>query len=313
MLTDEDEGTFGLPYEMFRWAVAARLVGCRLAFLSVGVEPMHRPLTRFFIRTALRLAMFRSYRDGQSRARLSKAGFFSERDAVRPDLAFSLLDLPTASPVPRKPGARPTVAVGIYDFRRRGTGSPGDAAAYRAYLEKLCTLVDELTRRGHPVRIIIGDNAYDEPVLADLRAALQRRGIDGGSVGIEDAPAASFQELLEQLHRTDLVVASRFHNVVLALLLGRSVVSLSYNEKNDALMADMGLGDFCQRIDDFQIERVLEQLLDLQARADRLHPVVAAKAAQYRRELGEQYDRLLGQSDGRSDGSGPRAVERRPG
>ena len=41
---------------------------------------------------------------------------------------------------------------------------------------------------------------------------------------------------MQQIAEVEVVVASRFHNVLLALLLGKPVVSIAYNQKNDALM-----------------------------------------------------------------------------
>ncbi len=292
MLTDDGEGALGLPYDLFRWAVAARLFGCRLAFASVGVESIRSPLARFFVRAALRLADFRSYRDPQSRERLRRAGFFSERDAVLPDLAFSL---PEAAIRREAAGARrPTVAVGLYDYRGRGRAGAADAAAYRDYLDKMCELVLRLRRQGRAVRVIIGDNAYDEPVLDDFRRALAERGVDRERDGIEDRPAASFEELLDQLAGVDLVVASRFHNVLLGLLLGKPVVSISYNPKNDALMEEMGLGAYCQAIESFDVDRALSQVARLEGEAARLLPAVAGRAARYRAELEVLYDGVLG-------------------
>jgi len=295
MLTDDGEGPLGLPYDIFRWAVAARLTGCRLVFLSVGVEGLHHPLTRLFIRTALRLSAFRSYRDVQSRERLRKAGFYSKRDAVYPDVAFSLPPALLLLTRPR-PGAspRPKVAIGLYAYRDRGAHSAEDAALYRAYVEKVCSVVLALRAQGHPLRLVIGDNTYDEPVLEDVRLALSAKGLGPGTTGLEDSPASSFQEVLKQLGQVDLVLASRFHNVLLALLLGKPVVSLSYNEKNDALMAEMGLAAFCGRLDDFDVARVLGQLKTLEAEAGRLLPEVARKATQYRLELETQYDAVFG-------------------
>ena len=291
MLTDDGEGVLGLPYDLFRWAVAARLTGCRVAFASVGVEAIRHPLARFFIRTALRLADLRSYRDQQSRERLRRAGFFSDRDAVFPDLAFSLPE-----DLVRAPGAAggSRVAVGLYAYRGRGEAGGADAAAYGDYLGKMCALVLQLRRQGRAVRVIIGDNTYDEPVLEDFRRALAERGIDREKEGIQDRPAASFEELMGQLAGVDLVVASRFHNVLLALLLGKPVVSISYNQKNDALMEEMGLGAYCQAIDGFDVERVVAQVASLEGEAARLMPAVAGRAARYRAELDALYQGLLG-------------------
>src|SRR5574340_532246 len=49
------------PYDMFRWSVAAKLARCKLLFVSVGAGPLYSRPGRFFVKTALSLADFRSY------------------------------------------------------------------------------------------------------------------------------------------------------------------------------------------------------------------------------------------------------------
>jgi polysaccharide pyruvyl transferase WcaK-like protein len=96
-----------------------------------------------------------------------------------------------------------------------------------------------------------------------------------------------------QLASVDLVIASRYHNVVLGLLLGKPVVSLSYEPKHDAVMRDMGLGDYCQPLDDFSVERVAEQVQRLETNSTSLGAGIAARAAANRASLDEQYDLIV--------------------
>jgi polysaccharide pyruvyl transferase WcaK-like protein len=53
--------------------------------------------------------------------------------------------------------------------------------------------------------------------------------------------------------------ATRFHNVVAALIAGKPVVSLSNAAKNDLLLGRMGLDRFCQHIEGFDVELLTEQ------------------------------------------------------
>jgi len=288
MLTDVGEGPLGLPVDLARWALAARLGGCRVVFLSVGVEPLRHPLTRLLVRLALGAASFRSYRDAQSRQRLVTAGVPAGSDPLAPDLAFSLPA--EVLPGQRTPGAPVrTVGVGLYDYRSRGAAGGDDAAAYQRYLRDMATLVERLLDRGDRVRILIGDNTYDEPVLEDFRAVLGPR-----SPQVEDAPAESFEGVLQQLSGVDLVVASRFHNVLLALLLGKPVVSLSYNEKNEALMEASGLAGYSRPLEALEVEWVLERLDALDRRREELRTSLRLAAEGWRRELDSQYDRVFG-------------------
>jgi polysaccharide pyruvyl transferase WcaK-like protein len=291
MLSDAGEGFRGLPYEMFRWSLAAKLSGRELMFASVGAESMLHPLTRAFVKTALRLADFRSYRDVQSRACLEGIGLDVRNDAVYPDLAFSLPETLFRSPGRVTPGRR-VVAVGLYDYCGRGEVG-GDKTAYRCYLEKMGGLVVRLLEEGFAVRIVIGDPPYDEPVRCDLRAALEARGVVLDPDRFGDEPTASVEQLVEQLAQADLVVATRFHSVLLALMLGKPVVSVAYNAKNDALMDALGLRRYCQAIDAFDVEGLVGLLREIEAGGTPFGDV-CGRTAGYREELNRLYGRIFG-------------------
>lgn len=292
MLADASEGPLGLPYEIFKWSLAAKALRRRLLFVSVGVESIVHPLARFFIKTALRLADYRGYRDVDSRDNLVRMGFPAGNDPVYPDLAFSLPDVAPPA-VTRSGERRPSVAVGLYDFLGRGAAGDEPARAYRAYVDKLCTFVVWLLERGHRVRLVLGDLTYDVPVLDDVRRQLDARGVRPGDDALADEPATSVDELLRQLAEADLVVATRFHNVLLSLLLGKPAVSVSYHRKNDALMAAMGLEHYCQAVASLDVERLVVQFRDLEKNAERVRSAILEQTWRYRDALERQYDRIF--------------------
>ncbi len=51
------------------------------------------------------------------------------------------------------------------------------------------------------------------------------------------------------MSRAEVVVASRFHNVICALRLARPTISIGYAGKNHHLMRQMGLEDYSQDIE----------------------------------------------------------------
>jgi polysaccharide pyruvyl transferase WcaK-like protein len=292
MLTDDSEGPFGLPYDLFKWSVAAKACGSRVLFASVGVEPIDSPVARFFILTALRLADYRSYRDAQSREHLARVGFSSDRDHVYPDLAFSL---PGAKVPAANDGAAaaPKIAVGIYNYKDRGQNDAAGAAKYKDYLEKMASFVMWLLERGYAVRVLIGDLTYDEQVVFDLREVLRQKDVARFGDLFVDQPATSVEEVMQQIAEVEVVVASRFHNVLLALLLGKPVVSIAYNQNNDALMTPLGLEAYCQSIDDLDLGRLIDQFSQIRANADALRGAIRQKAASNRGELDEQYEAVF--------------------
>ncbi len=304
ILSDEDEGILGLPYELLKWSAVARLRGRKVCYVSVGAESISRPASRRLIRWALRLAHYRSYRDQNSAELLARCGVPSGRDAVRPDLAFSLAVPPAAQAMlaaARAPQARARVAIGVYNYRGRGQADAASAEQYRGYLDRLCALVTWLLGRGYPVRIVIGDFRYDDDVRLDLRAELERRHAlpREPSMYVDDA-ASSFEEVMVQLASVDFVIASRYHNVLLGLYLGRPAISLSYEAKHEALMASAGLGDYCQSIGTVDVERLFEQFQRLEAYAPRARESIAAMVVASGASLADQYRLLAALIPGKS-------------
>ena len=57
-------------------------------FVSVGAGPLYGALGRYFVKLALSLADFRSYRDDASMNYLNGIGFPTISDRVYPDLVF---------------------------------------------------------------------------------------------------------------------------------------------------------------------------------------------------------------------------------
>jgi polysaccharide pyruvyl transferase WcaK-like protein len=294
ILSDDGEGTLGLPYELFKWSLVTKLRRKKLFFVSVGAESIGRRLSAAFIKAALRLADYRSYRDAHSAKLLRSLGFNTDRDAVCPDLAFSLpgfaagtaVSAAVTPDVPR----RPRVAVGVFNYRGRGQANPQDAAAYHAYLDRICALIQWLLAHDYATTIVIGDFAYDDDVRLDVQAELARRGGEFANRSYAGEPTTSFEQLMVQLAAVDFIIASRYHNLILGLLLGKPVVSLSYEGKHEALMSAFGLDQYCQSLEDWTVERLLQQFQLLQSNADSLRVAIGHRAAANRTRLDEQYE-----------------------
>jgi polysaccharide pyruvyl transferase WcaK-like protein len=291
LLTDWGTSALGRPYDLFKWCLVARLRGCRVHFVSTGAGPVFQPASRWLIKASLALAHYRAYRDDFSRNYLERLRVDTAGDHVYPDLAFSL---PPAlmSPSPRQPGGRLTVGVGLMDYHGERGVSGGGESLYQEYLKKTGRFVSWLVEHNYNVRILIGDGSFDVRPRRDLRAMLERDGVIYGTHIRDDEPT-SVEELLAQLAPLDAVVSPRFHNLLLALMLRKPVLSLSYHEKNTALMRSMGLGEYCQRIEEFDVAVLQQQFLKLMNCAGSLAAVLEHKAALFRGSLDEQYRTLF--------------------
>ena len=292
MLSDSGIHPLGLHYDILRWSLVAKLCRCKLLFVSVGAGPIRHPLSRFFVKAALRLADYRSYRDSFSKEYLESIGFDAHADAVYPDLAFSL-------PIGLLPDhqddgdKRSRVGVGLITHYVQRTLSDDIEQSYREYVTKMASFIRWLLEHNHTVRLLIGDVVYDSRVRQDLRGLLEQNGLTYEKSDIIDEPAGSFEELLLQLATTKVVVASRFHNLLLALMLGKPALAISFHEKDDSLMTAIGLQEFRQDIASLDVSRLIEQFVKLEENAARLREEIRRKTRRYRRELDKQYSRIL--------------------
>ena len=289
MLGDYGITPLGLHYDIFRWSVIAKLCRCKLLFVSVGGGPIRHGLSRRFIRMALALANYRSYRDAASKEYLEGIGINVKNDPVYPDLAFSLPIVVNHDP------ARQSIAIGIgvmnYHDRLDRRGS--DETIYHDYLERLASFVIRLLESRYTVRVLIGDFVWDAGARRDLRRELEERGFNFKDGRIIDERASSVDELLSQLSSVDVVISSRFHNLLLGLMLGKPVIAISYHEKFQPLMTGVGLGEFFQDIEHIDVDELIRMVVKIQENGPDIRLQIARETESYRIALDHQYEVML--------------------
>jgi polysaccharide pyruvyl transferase WcaK-like protein len=275
------------PYNLFKWSLAAKICRCKLLFLSVGAGPIYGALGRWFVKSALSMADFRSYRDDASMNYLRKIGFQTNRDRVYPDLVFSLPEtmLPCNDEKARR---RPVVGLGLMEYAGAYSIARPNDSVRSAYLSNLVTFAGWLFEHDYDIRLLIGESG-DRNVMQEFMSLLTARLGAYDQERIIEQPPLSVEQLLLQLAATDIVVATRFHNVLLALLLNKPVISISFHHKCASLMEEMGLSEYCHDINDMKADRLIEQFQDLEKNAERLKPVISQRVDQSRQALDEQY------------------------
>jgi len=287
LLTDAYCVTGWGPYSTFKWSLIAKLRGCKVLFVSVGAGPIYGRLSRFLVKAALALADFRSYRDARSMQYLKGIGFTPHNDPIYPDLAFSLPQalMPHCDNKSRR---RSIVGIGLMEYAGRYSVEKPSAATYQNYLENLVLLVDWLLAREYDVRLLIGDLS-DRPVTQEFRSLLKERLSGYDASRIIDEPVDSVEQLLAQLAETNLVVATRFHNVLLALLSDKPAIAISFHHKCASLMGAMGLSDYCVDINEFKAAELIEKVCDIERNSCKLRALIRERTEQCREALEEQY------------------------
>jgi polysaccharide pyruvyl transferase WcaK-like protein len=282
VLDDYGQHPTQLPLDLARWSIAARIAGTRLVYLAVGAGPIVHPVSRRLMRIALAQAAFCSFRDEGSRRFMASIGRRTRDDEVWPDLVFAL----GGEAAEARSKAQPfTVALGIMDYRG-WTGAGDDATrVHERYLERITALAARLRVKGYGVRLVIGD----ERDLAAVRVVEERL----ADSSIEVVRSQSFTDVTTAVVTTDVVISSRYHNLVAALLAGVPAISLSYAEKNDLLLGTFDLADYCQPIETFDIGVVLAQVEAIRAEHSALVTELRRRVEATRADLRVRLDRQL--------------------
>ena len=290
ILDDFWEGPLNMPLTLFTWCLVARLWGATIAFVSIGAGPIHHPISRWLMKWAVAMADCRSYRDTISKDFMASIGFDARGDEIYPDIAFKLPAPPPTRRAANQSGPLTmplTVGVGVMTYQGWRNDASRNAEIYAAYREKITDFVLWLLDRGHVVCILMGDQS-DRRAAADVLAKVAAAKPDLPRDRLRAEPISSLHDLMRQVAETDVVVATRFHNVVCALKLGKPTVSISYAEKNDALMAEMGLGRFCQHVERLDVDLLIEQFTQLIADRERHEQRIEAVNLAYRERLDRQ-------------------------
>lgn len=287
-------GAWGHPYSMFKWATLASLARVRLAILGVGVGELRTPLSRFFIRWALRRACHRSYRDAESREMVRGIGV-RRGNTLSADLAFAL------DPARVRPGqpddepqrAGPVVGVSPMAFRDPRVWPVKDPDEYADYLVRLAGFCKHVLSSGDRRMVLFASTRSDMRTVYDLVDELDRaagaEAVDRMSV----APTDGIDDLFAVLADLDVVVASRLHGVLLSHLAGIPVVALSYDRKVDRHMEAMGHREFALPIETFTPGSCWSLFRKLENCGVTAREVLEERVHEFRRRACDDLDRAV--------------------
>lgn len=272
--------SWGVPWELACLAVAARLRHIPLSFVCIGGNAPATTATRRLFRATLRTASYRSFRDAPSRTAAADLGVLAaHNDGVYADLAFTL-------PVPANRSAGSEIGLGVMSYYGRGSNTAQGQQTHDRYVDQQVTIVRALLEGGRTVRLLIGDSA-DKHVADAIISRVQAPTEQLSAIG-----ARSLGELLVEMTSCQVVVASRYHNVVCAALLGLPTVSLGHSEKNDTLQNLLGLSAYCAHIEQIDPEMIVAQVQELVTEYNTHHARINDVVAGFRRQLEAQYAEL---------------------
>jgi polysaccharide pyruvyl transferase WcaK-like protein len=287
-------GPWGQPWALFKWSLLSRLHRVPFLFVSIGKCSLERPASRFFVRVALRLAEYRSYRDHDSKIAVQTL-IDARNDPVYPDLAFSY----PCSTVPTARGdgsqdKRLVVGVSPIAYCDPRAWPRQDERRYAAYIGQLAEMVKWLIKEHYRVLFFTTDSP-DSATVDDVQAMISGSEIETDT--IQTLPGSTEQSpdsLLKGISCADLVIASRLHGVILSHLNLTPVLALSFDRKVDAHMNAVGQESYCLNIDHLRLDRLIECFTALKAARQREQACLRSAALRFRHLLDLQYDWIVG-------------------
>jgi polysaccharide pyruvyl transferase WcaK-like protein len=289
-LDDFQASTASYAYPLWLWGSSAKAAGKPLMMVSIGAGPVERPWSRRLFSAVAGMAAFRSYRDENSRIFTHDVlKVDTSADAVTPDLVMAM----EVNPPPPVAGEPQTIGVGVINYHSwRGDSSP---SVYEAYMAKLTAFCRDRLAEGKSIRILLGET-HDSPVADDLAARLN------APERVTAARVSTLAGLCEEIGKTDMVVASRYHTIIAAMLCGRPAISIGYARKNRAVMKDFGLGRFCQEIGDFDPALLNQHYQAILADAPAIRQRQLARRAELRSSVEAHLDLVASRISAHQDG-----------
>jgi polysaccharide pyruvyl transferase WcaK-like protein len=276
---------WGVPWSLFLLCLLGRVLGTKVALVSAGASPASNPVTAWLYTWSGRLAYYRSFRDEKSRAVMKRQGLDTSRDRIYPDLVFTLPVGPVPPPDPL------AVGVGVMAYYGGNEDRERSAQIHAVYLAKMESFVGWLIDSGRSVRLFIGDEV-DQPVADAIAAGVRtsRPGLD--QARLTATPMTTYAELADVVTPVTTVVATRFHNVLFALKLGKPTISVGYSPKNDSLMSDVGLGEYTQYIKSLDVEKLKAQFTQVESQEAQVRELLAHVMPQRSEQAREQLHEL---------------------
>jgi polysaccharide pyruvyl transferase WcaK-like protein len=273
-------GPWAQPFRLMAWSMAARSQGKPVAVFGVGVDELSTRLGAWFSVRALNCAQLCVLRDTGSRDAIRDMGFSGQMD-VCADPAFSIVAVP--SEIDKSPATPYAVISPI--SRRAWPGAEDEA--YSAYLTALAAAADFLQNQSVQVRFVCSQTSMDPRIVDRIKQRMQGDPLAAIAVGVK-----TFEEYLTAVQGARVVIGSRLHALILALVAGTPVIAVSGVRKVHQLFADLDLSDHAFDIRSLHIAPLLGRIETVIRDHVAMKEHVRNKTREFRPQLDTHFDKL---------------------
>jgi polysaccharide pyruvyl transferase WcaK-like protein len=180
-------------------------------------------------------------------------------------------------------------------FKRACVADGEDDLWYGRYIEKLSAFLLWLLQRGYRIAFCPSDT-HDDRCVQDIVEKIILGCPSGHVAGriIKD-PVLTTEALIARIQVCDLMIASRFHGVVLPFALHKPVLAISaYGRKIGDLMSQCGQADFQLSINECDLEQMKTAFSALEQKRHAIARHLESVAADFKASLERQYDDVFG-------------------
>jgi polysaccharide pyruvyl transferase WcaK-like protein len=274
------------PYALFWLCLFGRVFRTKVALVSVGASEVNQWSIRVLLNFAARFCFYVSYRDNVSLEAMRQRGVDTSRHHVYPDLVYGY-------PVPSDTCSDDkTVGVGVMAYSGGNDDRNRASELNEHYTSTMRTFLLWLVDSGYQVRLLTGDTKADDPIIWEMRDDIYRLRPGLASKMVEIPSITSMSELVNELSGVGSVVATRFHNVLCALMLGKPTIAVGYSAKHRSAMEDLGMSSLCHSPEDLDAQTIIEQFRTLDSLAAEFCSAAKQSRVSKSLQLDEQFELL---------------------
>ena len=236
-------------YRTFFINLLSKLLNKKVIFLGIGVEEVNSWIGRFLLRTSVNLSDVCYVRDRMSYKVLEKYNC-TKNLKLGADLVF-LNKIKKVSKLKRH---RKIIILPVYRI-------PSFDKSRKQYVETLSDYALNYSRKGYlieffPMSCFSKDDINDKEILRLIKREILNKNGNKKTINFYEGPPKNFKEFRRYLDGFDLVLSSRYHGLVMALLNNKPIINLSEFKKNNGLIEDINMKDFSMNNKNLNLKRL---------------------------------------------------------
>ncbi|MFD1735190.1 polysaccharide pyruvyl transferase family protein [Bacillus salitolerans] len=232
----------------------SKIAGCHVVVYGVGAGPITTSTGKYFIKKLVNMASFVSVRDEKSKALLNHIGCKKAINVI-PDPAFSM---PITQKRLRSTKLR-KIGVTAVPYYHENYWPQADQVRYQSYVKGMARNLDTLLTSNPELEITFYSTKFPQDVEVTKHIASEME--HGERVEIIEKNLGP-KDLLQISAKQDLVIGTRLHSLILALITETPIIGVGYHHKVIHFMEMIGRKIYSMAMDDLQKEDTLKTIIE---------------------------------------------------